>query len=61
MNEQASASRLRIGFIGSGLIAQFHLAALESVRDVDVIGVFSPTAKHRERFAATAVEKNLGP
>ncbi len=61
MNQHASMPRLRIGFIGSGLIAQFHLAALESVRDVDIIGVYSPTAKHRERFAVTAIEKNLGP
>lgn len=61
MTAPATAPRLRIGFIGSGLIAQFHLAALEAVRDVDVIGVFSPTKAHRDRFAETAVAKGLGP
>ncbi|MFK8016357.1 MAG: Gfo/Idh/MocA family protein [Gammaproteobacteria bacterium] len=61
MTELASTPRLRIGFIGSGLIAQFHLSALESVRDVDLIGVFSPTPAHREHLATMAKAAGLGP
>ena len=34
---------LRIGFIGSGFIAHFHLRSLVGVRNVEVTGVYSPT------------------
>ncbi len=43
---------LRIGLIGSGFIAKFHLQALVSVRHVAVTGVYSPTAANREALAA---------
>src|SRR5256885_6860728 len=34
--------RLGIGFVGSGFNAMFHLQGLQSVRDADVAGVWSP-------------------
>ena len=51
---------LRIGFIGSGFIARFHLQALTGVRNVDVTGVYSPRADRRNAFAATARQLGLG-
>ena len=52
MNGRASIPTLRIGLIGSGFIANFHLQALLSVRHVIVSGVYSPTAANREAIAA---------
>jgi predicted dehydrogenase len=52
---------LRIGFLGSGFIAGFHLQALLGVRDAQVAGVFSPTHKNREALAKKANEMHLGP
>jgi len=52
--------KLRIGFVGSGFIANFHLQAFVSVRDVDIVGVFSPTASRRDEFAATVRNMGLG-
>ncbi len=51
---------LRIGFIGSGFMANFHLQSLTGVRNVVVNGVFSPTPANRERFAAKARNMDLG-
>jgi predicted dehydrogenase len=61
MNRDASIATLRIGLIGSGFIANFHLQALQSVRHVTVAGVYSPTAAHREAIAAKANALELGP
>jgi predicted dehydrogenase len=52
---------LRVGFIGSGFIAGFHLRSFESVRDAIVSGVYSPTPEHREALAQQANEMGLGP
>jgi predicted dehydrogenase len=52
---------LRIGLLGSGFIAGFHLQALLGVRDAEVGGVFSPTRAHREALARTANGMGLGP
>ena len=51
---------LRIGFIGSGFIAHFHLKSLLGVRNVEVTGVYSPTPAKREKFAKTVGELELG-
>ncbi|MEO1574660.1 MAG: Gfo/Idh/MocA family oxidoreductase [Pseudomonadota bacterium] len=61
MTSRGESARLRVGFIGSGLIARFHLAAFETVRDADIVAVFSPTAAHRDAFAALANERGVGP
>lgn len=51
---------LRIGFIGSGFIAHFHLKSLVGVRNVEVTAVYSPTPVKREKFAAAVAELDLG-
>ena len=62
MTTPAAAGRpLRIGFIGSGFIAHFHLTSFEGVRDAVIAGVTSPTPAHREAFAARACAMGLGP
>jgi len=61
MNGHEPIPRLRIGMIGSGFIANFHLQALVSVRHVTVAGTYSPNAAHREALAAKANELELGP
>lgn len=52
---------LRIGFVGSGFIAKFHLKSFESVRHAQITGVFSATAAHREAFAEAVNAAELGP
>ena len=52
--------RLRIGFVGSGFIAHFHLNALIGVRNVDVTGVFSRNGENRERIVRRADGLGLG-
>lgn len=52
---------LRIGFIGSGFIARFHLKSFENVRHAEIRGVFSPTTEKRDAFAAAANALQLGP
>ena len=42
---------LRIGMLGSGFIAHFHLQALIGVRNVEVRAVYSPTPANREALA----------
>ncbi|MFA7591531.1 MAG: Gfo/Idh/MocA family oxidoreductase [Sphaerochaetaceae bacterium] len=45
---------LRAGLIGSGFAARFHVEALRRVyeADVEIVGVYSPTASRRDEFAA---------
>jgi len=52
--------RLGLGFIGSGFNARFHLQALQSVRDADVRGIWSPNVKHAADAAARARALDLG-
>jgi predicted dehydrogenase len=54
-------SALRIGFIGAGFMAQFHLRALLGVRNAMVAGVVSATPARRAAFAAEANRLGLGP
>ena len=61
MTKRPRIDRLRIGMIGSGFIAKFHLQSLLAVRHVIVSGVYSPTREHREALAREANEKELGP
>jgi predicted dehydrogenase len=61
MNGHDPIPRLRIGMIGSGFIANFHLQALVNVRHVTVTGIYSPNAAHREALAAKANALELGP
>jgi len=61
MNGHEPIPRLRIGMIGSGFIANFHLQALVNVRHVTVAGTYSPNAAHRAALAAKANALELGP
>jgi len=47
------ANTLRIGIIGSGFAADFHYEAIMNVKclPVEVVGIYSPTRKNREKFA----------
>jgi predicted dehydrogenase len=61
MNPVGTNGPLRIGLLGSGFIANFHLQALLGVRDAQVSGIFSPTRAHRETLANKANGMGLGP
>jgi predicted dehydrogenase len=52
--------RLRVGFVGSGFIAEFHLKAMLGVRNVDVTGVFSRNPDNRARICRRVAELGLG-
>jgi len=55
-----AARRLGIGFVGSGFNARFHIQSLVSVRDADVIGVWSPNASRAAEAAALARSLDVG-
>lgn len=55
-----TARRLGIGMIGSGFNARFHLQAFQAVRDADIVGVWSPTAKRAAETAAIARALDVG-
>lgn len=46
-----------IGLIGSGTQARGQLLATVTVRDIDHVEIFSPTANHRESFASEMDER----
>jgi predicted dehydrogenase len=52
--------RLRVGFVGSGFIAEFHLKSMVGVRNVDVTGVYSRNPENRARFSKRVAELDLG-
>ena len=52
--------RLGIGIVGSGFVARFHIQALVSVRDADVVAITSPTREHAEEAAALAKQLSVG-
>ena len=56
----AGSARLGVGFIGSGFIAKFHMQAFRSVRDADVLGVWSPNARHAAATAEVARTLDVG-
>ncbi len=52
---------MRIGFVGSGFIAWFHLKSFLSVRHVQISGVYSPTPPRRQALAEAVNAAELGP
>lgn len=52
---------LRIGMIGSGFMARFHLQAMRGVRRAQIAGVWSPKTQHRKEFAYLANKFDVGP
>ncbi|MBL4732755.1 MAG: Gfo/Idh/MocA family oxidoreductase [Rhizobiaceae bacterium] len=51
---------LRIGMVGTGFIAEFHLRSMIGVRNVVVAGVYSRSAENRDRLANLANDLGLG-
>ncbi|SDR01383.1 Gfo/Idh/MocA family oxidoreductase [Pseudovibrio sp. Tun.PSC04-5.I4] len=56
----AKKKRLRVGFIGSGFIAEFHLKSMINVRNVDVTAVFGLDPERCRRFSSLVTELGLG-
>lgn len=46
-----------LGMLGSGGMARTHLEALRQVRPIERVQVYSPTAAHRQRYAAEMTER----
>src|SRR5690242_14210992 len=61
MASKPKFERLRIGLVGSGFIAKFHLRAFLGVRHASVTAVYSPTARNRVALAREANAMELGP
>jgi predicted dehydrogenase len=61
MSEANAIGKLRIGLIGAGFIAKFHVQAMLSVRHVIISGVYSPSATPRETLAQEVNALELGP
>ena len=55
-----TTERLGVGFIGSGFNAKFHMLGWRGVRDADVLGVWSPSAKNAAAAAAYANALDVG-
>ena len=56
----AAANRLGVGFIGSGFNARFHLQGWRTVRDADVLGIWSPNKKNAAAAASLAHTLDVG-
>ena len=61
MHKPSELPTLRVGFIGTGFIAAFHLQSMLGVRNVSIGGVFSRSAERRARIAEMARGLGLGP
>lgn len=51
---------LRIGFIGSGFNARFHMQSFTGVRHAEVLGVWSPNQRRAGEAAALARKLDIG-
>ncbi len=61
MPRQKDFESLRIGFVGAGFIAQFHVESFTRVRDCSITGVYSPSSVSRRALAKSVNSKGLGP
>ena len=52
---------LRVGLIGTGFIAAFHLQSMLGVRNISIGGVYSRSSERRIRIAEQARGLGLGP
>jgi predicted dehydrogenase len=55
------SKRLGVGFVGSGFNTRFHILGWRGVRDADVLGVWSPDARHANSAAKLARDTGVGP
>ena len=53
--------RLGVAFIGSGFMTRFHIGSWRAVRDADIVGLWSPNARHAADTAAYARSLGVGP
>ena len=60
MQKLTELSILRVGLIGSGFIAAFHLQSMVGVRNVGIGGVYSRSVERRTRIAEKARSLGLG-
>jgi predicted dehydrogenase len=60
MQKLAELPMLRVGLIGSGFIAAFHLQSMLGVRNVSIGGVYSRSVERRTRIAEKARSLGLG-
>ncbi len=51
---------MRVGIIGTGFVAEFHLRALQSVRGIEVVAVYSTDPGRGEEFALKVQQMGLG-
>ncbi len=56
----AGPGRLGVGLVGSGFNAGFHLRAFRAVREADVLGIWSPTARNAAAAAEQARKLDVG-
>lgn len=61
MSNDTTPPDLRIGFVGAGFIARFHLLSLVNVRRCRLSAIFSPSAASRNALTQEANELDLGP
>ena len=59
-NGSRPKARLGVGFIGSGFNARFHMQGWRTVRDADVLGVWSPNQKNSASAARLARDLDVG-
>ena len=59
-NGRRPKRRLGVGFIGSGFNARFHLQGWRTVRDADVLGIWSPNQKNAASAAKLARDLEVG-
>ena len=51
--------RLGVGFVGSGFITRFHIRSWQTIRDADILGVWSPNGERAGEAAKEYGLKNL--
>jgi predicted dehydrogenase len=51
---------IKLGFVGSGFVANFHARALTQVRNVEIAGITSKIKKQAEQLSAMVRKHNLG-
>lgn len=61
MSQLPELPALRVGLIGTGFIAAFHLQSMLGVRNVSIGGIYSRSAEKRGRICALARGLGLGP
>ncbi|MFQ5710133.1 MAG: Gfo/Idh/MocA family protein [bacterium] len=51
---------LKLGIVGAGFVARFHVRALKQVRNIEVAGITSRTKSHAEALSGLIKDNGLG-